>query len=381
MVQVINKTYGIANEDLNTIVEKNSLQRTGIQRGLSKYLYIFNSAPDFFNRMTLFIGKMLEDGCFDAHHLDKDGNLVYDITKDKRFSKLVQHGLDFKTTDKEYLEQRALYRVLVEQFQKEGFTKPNGEMLSTEELYLPRAYTVKQKQALKEISDMAYGFYDHEARSLNDHKFFGLVFKQFMAFWTAKTTLWFRGPGANTAQGAFVPMLRDGKQVYRRVYEDPTTGKLQVELTTENPNGDLEPQYIWQGEYVEGLAYSIGYTLRDIFTANWSDIVGNKQRLGNLKLALHDIIIGIILFNILKMIFSGGTGKMNDVQPAERMLLRAMQDTSPSAIFGLSITPSFVSTLENIRNDIPDLLSGDLSQADMIRRRFGSLKDITWEQH
>lgn len=381
LVQVINKTYGIANEDLNTIVEKNSLQRTGIQRGLSKYLYIFNSAPDFFNRMTLFIGKMLEDGCFDAHHLDKDGNLVYDITKDKRFSKLVQHGLDFQTTDKEYLEQRALYRVLVEQFQKEGFTKPNGEILSTEELYLPRAYTVKQKQALKEISDMAYGFYDHEARSLNDHKFFGLVFKQFMAFWTAKTTLWFRGPGANTAQGAFVPMLRDGKQVYRRVYEDPTTGKLQVELTTENPNGDLEPQYIWQGEYVEGLAYSIGYTLRDIFTANWSDIIGNKQRLGNLKLALHDIIIGIILFNILKMIFSGGTGKMNDVQPAERMLLRAMQDTSPSAIFGLSITPSFVSTLENIRNDIPDLLSGDLSQADMIRRRFGSLKDITWEQH
>lgn len=331
--------------------------------------------------MTLFIGKMLEDGCFDAHYLDSDGNLLYDITKDKRFSKLVKYGLDYKTTDKEYLEQRALFRAMIEQFQKEGFTKPNGETLSTEELYLPRAYTVKQKQSMKEVSDTAYGFYDHEARSLNDHKFFGLIFKQFMAFWTAKTTLWFRGPGANTAQGAFVPMMRDGKQVYRRVYEDPTTGKLQIELTTENPDGDLEPQYVWQGEYVEGLAYSVGYTLRDIFTANWSDIVGNKQRLGNLKLALHDIIIGIILFNILKMIFSGGTNKMQDVHPAERMLLRAMQDTSPSAIFGLSITPSFVSTLENIRNDIPDLLSGDLSQADMIRRRFGSLKDITWEQH
>ena len=30
-------------EDLNTIVEKNSLQRTGIQSGLSKFLYVFNS--------------------------------------------------------------------------------------------------------------------------------------------------------------------------------------------------------------------------------------------------------------------------------------------------------------------------------------------------
>ena len=202
-----------------------------------------------------------------------------------------------------------------------------------------------------------------------------------MAFWTAKTTLWFRAPGANTAQGAIVPMMRDGKPVYRRVYEDPATGRIQVELTTENPDGTLEPQYTWQGEYVEGLVYSIGFTLRDIFTMNWTDIVNNKQRLGNLKLALHDILIGIIIYNILKMIFSGGSGKMSDVQPAERMLLRAMQDVSPSAIFGLSITPSFVSTFESIRNDIPDLLSGDLSQADMIRRRFGSLKDITWNQH
>ena len=78
LAQLVNKKYGIANEDLNTIVEKNSLQRTGIQRGLSRYLYIFNSAPDFFNRMTLFIGKMLEDGCFDAHYVDEDGNLQYD---------------------------------------------------------------------------------------------------------------------------------------------------------------------------------------------------------------------------------------------------------------------------------------------------------------
>ena len=51
----------------------------------------------------------------------------------------------------------------------------------------------------------------------------------------------------------------------------------------------------WEGDYVEGLFYSVMYTLRDVFTFKWSDIVGNEQRLGNLKLALHDILVGIIL--------------------------------------------------------------------------------------
>lgn len=381
MIQLLNQKYGIANQDLNTIVEKNSLQRTGIQSGLSKFLYVFNSAPDFFNRMTLFIAKMLEDNCFDAHAIDENGEIIYDVTKDKRFSLLAKYGLDYKTSDTEYLNQRALFRVMVEQFQKEGFKKEDGSLLDPNEFYLPRAYTIKQSQSLKEISDLAYGFYDHEAKSLNDHKFFGLVFKQFMAFWTAKTTLWFRKPGANTAQGAFVQAKRDGKLLWRKVYEDPTSGKLMVDIVDENPNNDLEPYMIWEGEYVEGLIYSIGYTLRDIFTANWSDLVGNKQRIGNLKLALHDILIGVILYNILKLIFSGGTGKMSDIHPAERTILRAMQDTSPSAIFGLSIVPSFVTTFESFRNDLPSLFSEDMEIAEFIRRRFGSLKDITWNQH
>jgi len=95
--------------------------------------------------------------------------------------------------------------------------------------------------------------------------------------------------------------------------------------------------------------YSIGYALHDIFTGKWSELVNNPQRIGNLKLALHDILIGLILFNILKIIFTDGTNNIKVANPAERTLLRAMQDTGPQAIFGLSITPSFVSTYENLK--------------------------------
>jgi hypothetical protein len=175
-------------------------------------MFIFQTCPDFFNRMSLFVAKMIEDGCFDAHSMTEDGYLQYDFKKDKRFAKLNELGWDSKSTDSEYLQQKALYRAMVDQFKREGFKNDQtGKSLAYADLYLPRAYTVKQKLSMKEVSDLAYGFFDHETKSLNDHKFFGVVFKQFMAFWTAKTTLWFRGPGANTAQGQFAPMVRDGE--------------------------------------------------------------------------------------------------------------------------------------------------------------------------
>jgi len=67
-------------------------------------MYIANSAPDYFNRLCLFIAKMIEDGCWEAHSLDEKGNLVYDFTKDKRFSKLNKLGLNSNSQDKEYLQ-------------------------------------------------------------------------------------------------------------------------------------------------------------------------------------------------------------------------------------------------------------------------------------
>ena len=383
MIQLINKLYGIANEDLNMISRNNSLSRLGVKHGLSKFMYIWSSCPDFFNRMTLFIAKMIEEGCFDAHFIDKDRMIAYDIKKDKRFSKLVKLGINAKSTDPEYLKQLSLYRTMVNQFIQEGYTKPDGSQLDpfSPDLYLPKAFTNKETLALKEISDQAYGFYDHEAKSLNDHKFFGLVFKQFMAFWTAKTQLWLRAPGSQTTRGKWVPRVEDGKPIYRKYYTDPETGRILVELTTENPDGTLEQDMKWEGDYVEGLFYSVMYTLRDVFTFKWSDIVGNEQRLGNLKLALHDILVGIILMQILKLIFSGGTGKMKDMNPAERTLIRAMQDTGPQSILGLSLTPSFIATAENIRQDLPNLLSEDRDISNFIEKRLGAVKDFVWSQH
>jgi hypothetical protein len=153
------------------------------------------------------------------------------------------------------------------------------------------------------------------------------VFKQFMAFWTAKTTLWFRGPGANTAQGEFKQMIRDGQPIYVKYTE--VNGEIVQEYVTDSEGGTLEPVYEWVGDYCEGLMYSIMYTLRDVFTFQWKNIASNPYRLANLKLALHDLLIGLLLGKLLLFIFSGGSMKTNDVHPMARALIRGIQDVGP----------------------------------------------------
>lgn len=386
MCEAINKIYGIANEDLNRTVDNSTLQRTGLSHNLSKWMYIANSAPDYFNRMTLFIAKMMEDGCFEAHTLDEKGNLVYDFSKDNRFSEIHKYGWNSDRTDKKYLEQKALYRAMAQDFEREDFHLIS--VVDSKEVIkpLPRAYTIKQRDSLKEVADLAYGFFDHEAKSLIDHKFFGLVYKQFMTFWTAKTTLWFRGrptaEGANTSQGQFVHMVRNGEKVYRKVVEED--GRLKVilkqesELTPEEKT-TLEPQYEWKGDYVEGICYSIMGMFHDIFHADWTHLKEDKVQLANLKLALHDILMGWILYSILKFIFSSGTNKMSDVHPMARIGLRAMQDVGPQSIGSLSWEPGFISTLDTVKRDAVGLFDPDQDTLDRITRHVGMFNDFKFE--
>lgn len=391
LCESLNKLYGIANEDISTISDKAATSRFGVLANLSKYAYLANSAPDYFNRLTLFVAKMMEDGCWEAHSLDKNGNLVYDFKKDKRFSELNKHGLNSDYKGEKYLEQKALYLAMAEQFAKEDKEfityDRNGKVIYKE---FDRAYTNKERNSIKEVADMAYGYYDHETKSLVDIGFFGLIYRQFQTFLTAKTNLWFRGrsitKGSNTAQGRFKQVTINGEKCYKRITQ--TENGLITETVPESQmrpeeKGILEPVYQWQGDYVEGLCYSIMGTLNSLFHGKLSEITGDselaKYRRGNLAIAMHDILIGMILFAIFKWLFSGGTKKMQDIKPLQRTLLRAMQDVSPSAITSMDWEPGFYSTLVNLREDAVKIFSqDDVDIEKMIRNRVGAIKDWTY---
>lgn len=392
LCETLNKTYGIANEDISQIVNTTMTNRHGVLANVSKYMYIFSSAPDYFNRLTLFVAKMMEDGCFEAHSLDADGNLVYDFKKDTRFSELVKHGLNSNYRGEKYLEQKGLYLAMLEQFQLEGRNyieyDENSKVIYKE---FDRAYTTKQRNSIKEVADTAYGYYDHETKSLVDLGLFGLLYKQFQIFLTAKVNLWFKGrpstKGDNTSQGRFkIVTTESGEKCYRRLISDADGNVVDVKIVPESEltpeeKGQLDYAYAWEGDYVEGLVYSIFMTIHDLFHLDFESIKNNKYRMGNVALALHDLLIGMLLFSIFKWLFSGGTKRMQDIQPLQRTLVRAMGDVSPKAIASMTWEPGFSSNIVNLRDDAIKIFTDDDPDIlKMLSGRIGAMRDLTYNE-
>lgn len=128
-----------------------------------------NTAPDYVNRLTLFVAKMIHDGCYDAHYVDKNGAFVYDPRKDKRFQTYFakREKYDYKSSEKDtkYNDERSLYLSLLDSFNNEN--KMFGKkLLSEKKDLIPRAYTHEDREAVKTFADMSYGYYDHERSSL-----------------------------------------------------------------------------------------------------------------------------------------------------------------------------------------------------------------------
>lgn len=383
-IQQLCRIYGIANMDMNQLSEKTRFAQQGFAMGFSKWMYLPQTAPDFTNRMEIFVAQMIHDGVWDAYTLNEEtGILEYHFKKDSRFKKLCELGFNAKSNDKEFLEQRSLYVTLYNQFIQEGRINPNDPNQAIDKLFLPDAYTIKERDAFKEFSGTVYGFYDHEERSLWDFMPFGIVMKQFQTFLTGKINLWLKGRNRNTVQGHWEQRkTEDGKPIFIKVVE--VDGKLGTQETTDSideEGNELTKAMYWEGDMAEGLLQSIAYTFHDLFTADFDSIKNNKQRLANLKLALHDIVMGIIIYNLLKLFFTEGTGKLSDVDPEiqipYQVLTRALVEFDPvNSLTSMSWEPSFYTNLVNIKNDGVKLLTGDREIAEALQRRIVAIKDL-----
>ena len=158
-------------------------------------------------------------------------------------------------------------------------------------------------------------------------------------------------------------MERNGVKYYDKYIIDANGKLLGVKATaetelTEQEKRTLLPTMEWQGDFAEGIIYSIGYTFHDLVTLNWKEMVNNKQRLANCMLGMHDLLLGWLFASMLIYIFSDGSGKMSDIQPLKRIFVRGMQDVGPQALTQVSLTPSFIETWANIKSDGAKLLGG-----------------------
>lgn len=397
LIWELNDEYRIANRDMNQIVDKTKVDRHGINF-FSNFMYWSNTAPDYINRMALFLAKMVKDGVYSAHSLDEDGNLIYDSKKDERYSYYLSkrdvYGLKYTGTDNKFDTQRSLYLRKIKAFNDNIISK-NEKILSESDL-LPTAYTHEERESIKTFTELAYGYYDHERSPLIKHLPLGIMFGQFMTFWPAKIKYYFGGQNKNSKRGRFAQKYKeeDGKKIY--YFERYSIDENGDEYRYEIPENELKadepriPAYDWIGEPHEGLMYSLGLTVRALLHPDESIKDLNETTLRNAKLMIHDllvammaILLGIILFDKKEGDFGGGGATMrwqelNHYEKlAAKILLRSGNEFRPlKTLTDISATPVFITNMRETGQDFVKLFEGNQDVMKFFTNTFNFLEVI-----
>lgn len=382
----LNQLYGVANMDTNSMVKKTKADRSGLFKFFSEHMYWMNTAPDYVNRLTLFVAKMIHDGCYDAHYIDSNGNFKYDAKKDKRFeiyfAKRAQYNFKFAENDPEYNNQRSLYLSVLQSVNKENklFT---GKVLNEKTDILEKAYTHEDRESIKVFADMAYGFYDHERSSLWKHTVMGSIFGQFLTYWPSKVKYYF-GKEIESKTGQWEQKYEqdpDGNKqliwLEDRYDEDGNLDGTQETLT----NTGIPAKHFVKGIH-EGLAYSLGLCLRDLKNGNLSKTPEERKR--RAMLAIHDLLMGLLLAAFVRVLLEDFEEVENKsvvdqaMQGTTRAFYKATKEFDPfaSVFTAFKWEPAFVGMSSTVASSFMDLFSGSSSMEKFMRSNFKMLESI-----
>lgn len=340
-IGLLNNEYAITDRDMNIMSERTSVDRYGIVNQGARSLYYNTVRPDWFNRMTIFVAKMKADGCWDAYSKDpKTGKLVYDMSKDKRFTEFWQHRNDKNYTSPTFEKQKALYLVMMQEFASPevNLTNSDGTPLRFGRagidvdargnlIYdpLPMAYTPRERDSIKEQIGLLYGFYDHEEKAIGQNSVWYYLYTQFLTFVPGEVQKWF-AVGRETSVGEYLHVKDPitGKPLYYKTdkygIKTKVTGELDSNgnaIPPKDENGkNLPPVVEWSGHPVEGLLISLGKSAHDICTLDFQHLKENPDQLKNAGLALFNILFGSLFGWIMLMLLTGGSGDKKELSQA-----------------------------------------------------------------
>lgn len=179
--------YRLSNTDTARITERLKSNRQGLANW-DNVAYSTLRAPDFLNRMSLFIAKAMEDGVLDAWSV-VDGELKYNWRKDKRFSLLVNKS---NKNNPEYKKQQALYMLCIKEWNRDH---PDPEQQLNYADDLPSPYSNQEILAIKQVADNIYGSYDKMTRSMGDFTAVGVFFGMYTTWMNGIWNNWMMKPG------------------------------------------------------------------------------------------------------------------------------------------------------------------------------------------
>lgn len=325
-IEMLNEFYRMANMSITEIPEQVTSNKTGVMASFSRFLSWALTAPDYWNRMSIFIAQMIHDGTWEAHSIEvaNDGSkyLKYDITKDKRFDIFVKYKGDISkvpnSLKEKYNYQEALYYAMLEEINK---TSDSPYIYKPGTIpFLEKAYTNRQRASFKSFADTTFGYYDPEGKALFFKTAVGQIFKQFMAYFAGKKVQYYQTGSNNTARGDF-KQLTDikGEKIWRIVDSNGTIiNKKDSELTNEE-RLIAKPVLAWSGTYLEGIFQSYVHLFKEVGMGTWDALRGKDTdafknifneylkkgniRNSNLLQSFWDILMGSFLMYILRLIF------------------------------------------------------------------------------
>ena len=324
LCSLLNETYALNDMDMNTYIERISKTRKGIWN-FENMAFKFASRPDYYNRMSIFLSQMQGDGCLEAHSVE-NGRLVYDWKKDKRFSKFAANPT-LETNDPEYNRQKILYYTIAKQLVAEKARNSDGTLFELKNKNgdpfklgvdippaLPKAYTTKDSENMKSLSDDIYGYYSDEKKALIMSTAFGGMWLQFKTYWTGKRNQYLQTGGVRL-RGTwehYSELDENGNEV-KYYYQVNDKGEIQFDLeptTTET----IAPVMQWKGQWQEGILVTLADIAMNIirdpknikkhFNDKWDNQNEDLKRCyrSNMKQFVYDLVMFAIVGSLLGML-------------------------------------------------------------------------------
>ena len=284
-----NIKYGFSNFDAAKVAERLKTGRGGVLNA-DNWAYWTLRAPDYLNRMTLFVAKLHHDGAYDAYSLDEQHRLKYDWRKDKRFAAFAAGD----TADEHYNEQKAFYYSMIRAFNVESSGK---KLAYTDDL--PDAYTPSQIRAIKTLSESIYGAYDQSSKAKYENIAIG---RNFMFFST-----WMNGIVDNYFKETQVSQSEVRLEQETDYNGNPLyfTGDESGNMTTENTGLPVK-KYV--PVMVQGIWQTFKQTFKELHGSGWDfkgfakgDVWNNQINRRNYKRAMTDFAIAMLLTQLFKM--------------------------------------------------------------------------------
>lgn len=401
-LQQLNAIYGMANYSLGNVANQRRLNWLNIKNWSRDTLFVGCSAPDYNHRMAILIAKMIGDGCWDAHSLNDEGELVYDFKKDKRFEAYIKGD----TSDPKYIEQKTLYLKNIEEWNAQGYTKSDGTFLQEGD-DLPNAYTNREGQSVKNYADLLYGHYDDESRGLINDMFLGSFFMQFKTFITAKLEQWTMKEGIYNIEHLkqqYDPI--DNEKLYEIVvYPDGDMTNMpyreiikesELENRTEEERKNARPYVEWTGQPMEGMLQSMvsfGNAVKNMDQKKLQELWNNPHDRGLLLIGLSDMFICALLFVLIKALYGSSVGSDDwddinkDVKDAGYLtsfsysvLTGFAQDGPPSAIISSMLgdmNPPLITNVQQFTDSCLNVVTGKSTVTYALTKQIGLLSDFS----